>query len=211
MLVFLQGGPSAVPSYSVGLACDPRSDGVINFPSGQSRDHNFPGGGNIPNPTVSIAPMMVVRYMIRYDPPPLGDGETPNLWRSPTGGVNPDSTCGTGGGGGGTGTDGYQLVARGIEDLQVVYIMADAPAPGGTRLTSPPIVVKGTTSTLVRSVEVTLVARTLGQENLHGATDPAGGPRAGMPRAVRQLLRSVITPRAVLLGMGQQSPAPVWQ
>jgi type II secretory pathway pseudopilin PulG len=207
-LVFLQGQrpppPGELP-YAVGFACDPTAPRVINFPPGQDRDHNFPGGRNIPNPTVTVSAIQVVRYIIRVDAPPLGDNQTPNLWRSPTGGVNPDATCGGGGGGG---TDGYELVARGIEDLQVWYILGDA---GRTRVSSPPVVVDGNFDTVVREVEVTLTARAMGDQNLHGATDPVGGPRIGFPRAVRQTLRSVTTPRAVLLGMAAQTPTPVWR
>lgn len=207
-LVFLQGADPVIsgPPHSVGFACDPTAPGILNFPSGQSSEHNFPGGGNLPNPTVSIAPMQVVRYKIQVDAPPLGDGQTPNLWRSPTGGVNPDGTCGIGGGGGG-GTDGFQLVARGIEDLQVVYLPINAVPPG---LPSPPVATRLNIATLVGQVEVTLVARALGEGVLHGETDPVGGPRPGFPRAVRQQLRSVTTPRAVLLGIGQNDP-PDWR
>ena len=113
-LVLLHGPDTSTPVYSAAFAYDPTATGVINLPPGQD-DHNLPGAGQIPNPDVDfISPIQVVRYMIRVDPPPLGDGQTPNLWRSPTAGLNPDGTCGGGPGGGGT--DGFQLGARGIEE-----------------------------------------------------------------------------------------------
>jgi type II secretory pathway pseudopilin PulG len=206
-LVYLEGVRGSALPYSVGFACDPPAANVINFPPGQDREHNLPRAGNLPNPTLGIQAIQAVSYIIRVDPPPLGDNQTPNLWRSPTGGINPSGTCGVGGGGGG-GTDGYELVARGIEDLQVWYILGDA---ARTRVATPPVAVDGNFDTVVREVEITLTARAMGDANLHGATDPVGGPRVGFPRAVRQTLRSVTTPRAVLLGMAAQTPTPVWK
>jgi type II secretory pathway pseudopilin PulG len=206
-LVFLQGQPAAPTDslYSIGFACDPSAPRVINFPAGQDRQYNFPGGGRIPDPMQSMVPMQLVAYMIA--PENAADPTSPPaLWRSPRGGINPGGTCGIGSGDPQFGS-GYQLIARGIEDLQVRYTMGPV---GGAPVDSPAIVATGNYNTLVRDVEVTLTARAL-ENNLLGAKDPAPAAlAAGVPRAVRAQLQSVSTPRAVLLHLANANPR-LWQ
>jgi hypothetical protein len=87
---------------------------------------------------------------------------------------------------------GWQLVARGVENLQVRY------APGnGVFDDRPPIVVATDFTTITRSVEVTLWARAIGPQ-LQGQVVPAGAS-ADLEPAVRGSLVSVITPRQALL------------
>ena len=105
----------------------------------------------------------------------------------------------------GEGVTGFDIARRARQlqpDLQVVYILADA---GGTRVDSPPPVARNNAATLVRQVEVTIIARSM-PGNFQGETDPAGGPTAALPRALRQHLRTTTVARAVLLSMGQQTP-----
>ena len=81
----------------------------------------------------------------------------------------------------------WQLVARGIEDLQVEYMAGD-----GVWRNLPPLSVAADWTTLVRQVRITLSARATGGASFQGATT-AG---AGAPVAVRGQLVTSITPRA---------------
>jgi Prokaryotic N-terminal methylation motif len=211
-LIFLQGvQPSpmpspAVPTYAMGFACDPTAVGEINFPPGQGSDYNFPGGNGIPEPMERMMPLQVIRYLIAPENP-ADPSSPPGLWRSPQGGVNPEGSCGIGSGDPDAGS-GFQLIARGIEDLQVHYTMAGAPT---TKLDSPAIVAIGDYNTLVKEVEVVLTARALAV-NLHGETEPDTAAAAvGVPRAVRSRMQSVTTPRAALLHLAKVTPTPIWR
>jgi len=144
----------------------------------------------------------VVRYMIAPDP---SDVTTPALWRSETGRYdaqgNPSAVPGVG--------TNWQLVARGIEDLQLEYMNG-----GGLWSNNPGVVnvcATGTCTlaefnTVIRRVRVTLSARTLAPQ-LQGQTAPAGGPA---PNAVRGQLVSVITPRAAMFGLQAQYTVTLW-
>jgi hypothetical protein len=203
-LVMLVGQPGAVPPYSVGVAC-PRGGGpgpggncgavaCANFPPGQAPNYNLPGGAQIPDPLAVMLPVQVVRYEIRVDT----DG-TPNLWRSPVGNVpamGGANACGAGSGA----NDGWQLVAKGVEDLQVRYTMAD-----GTEADIPATVLENHYETLVKEVRVTLTARSEAA-NLAGAK--AGG-NAPDPK-VRGAMVSVSTPRAALFALSKAA-TPLWR
>ncbi len=80
----------------------------------------------------------------------------------------------------------WELVARGIEDLQIEYMGGD-----GLWRNSPPTSVANVWDTLVRQVRITLSARA-SAPNLQGA-QTAGGVG---PDAVRGQLVTVVTPRA---------------
>jgi type II secretory pathway pseudopilin PulG len=200
-LVMLVGKPPADPLYSVGVAC-PRGMGgggcgavaCANFPPGQAPMYNLPGGDGIPEPLDIMLPVQIVRYEIRVDT----EG-TPNLWRSPNGDVEA-----LGGGeacGGGDGIDdGWQLVARGVEDLQVQYTMAN-----GDVLDTPAEVLEPNYGTLVREVRVSLTARSEAS-NLAGARDGANDPDA----KVRGGMMSVTAPRAALFVLSK-APTPLWR
>jgi prepilin-type N-terminal cleavage/methylation domain-containing protein len=168
--------------------------GHVNAPPGQNPGLNPPGGG-CPGGSPStfcqfVSMVQVVRYELGPDP---NDANTPALYRSAfgrmtNGGVGPCSPCNTPG----IPNPPWQLVARGIEDMQIRYLTgaggwADAPA-----------VVVGTDSTTwVREVQVTLSARSMAA-NLAGQTINAVGGNA-----VRGQLTSVVTPRAALLNLDQ--------
>lgn len=133
-----------------------------------------------------VAMIQVVRYEIAPDP---NDPTTPALWRSPTG----------------TAQDGtlnnnqppnapWQLVARGIEDLQLRYLTgtgwADNPGP----------VQPSNYNTIVREVQITLSGRSTAQ-NIQGATTSA---LTGAARdAIRGQLVSTVSPRGALLAAQQ--------
>jgi hypothetical protein len=133
----------------------------------------------------------VARYMIAVNPDPLDP--VPTLWRSVTGrydqaGVLSATPPGA----------NWQMVARGIEDLQVEYL--DATNVWSNR--APTAVPCGTPDgcanaaafdALVREVRVTLSARTAAPL-LQGAL-PAGGVG---PNAIRGQLVNVVQPRATL-------------
>ena len=111
------------------------------------------------------------RYQLRLDA--IG---VPDLWRSPTGGLDIN------------GVDNYQLVARGIEDLQVQYrngAGAWTNTPG--LVTCPPAALcpPGNATSIVREVRVTLTARALGA-NLQGGSQPITGAVHGAAWPARE-------------------------
>ena len=105
----------------------------------------------------------------------------PNLWRSPSGFVDEDGNFSSG-----------QLVARGIENLQVEYRDGNSAS-----FKASPELVNATLANVVREVRVTLGARALSRK-LQGET--AGGA-AGT--ALRGQLVSTITPRAALVALSR--------
>jgi hypothetical protein len=128
-----------------------------------------------------------VRYAIAPDP---ADPTVPSLWRSGTGRFDgTGNVVATPPGG------SWQIVARGIEDLQIRY-------RNGAGWSGNPGVVScaGTCATptladlntIVREVEITIWTRAAAP-NLAGQTTSAGGPRA-----VRGQLTTTVSPRAAL-------------
>jgi len=160
----------------------------------------WPPAGTMPNPTATPVFLYGAR-VVRYRIAPSGDPQdnSPGLWRSATGVYGTDGSVKPEPGdpsftlGGGS---PWQLVARGIEDLQVEYLS------GTGWSNAPPLVVNTDYDTLVRRVRVTLSARVTAA-NLQGEL-AAGG--AG-PNAVRGQLVSEVAPRAVLneLQIGYQT------
>jgi hypothetical protein len=148
-----------------------------------------PGPGNCP-PTdlIAIAPIEVVRYEIALDPDAM-----PSLWRSARAGIDPGTGLYVPAPGAGA---GWQLVARGIEDLQVMYqdVAGNPPAP------TPPIVVDANFGTLVREVQVTLRARS--DRRLQAGT--------GTDDTYHGSVQTVVTPRAVLAHLNGQA-VPTWR
>jgi hypothetical protein len=147
----------------------------------------------------------VVRYMIAPGLDPLDP--SPGLWRSETGRYDsagaPEPVPVVG-------ATNWQLVARGIEDLQVEYLNG-----GGLWSNNPGVIPPSAganctlaeCNTVVRRVRVTLSARALAPL-LAGETRPAAGPA---PDAVRGQLVSVLTPRAAVLGLQAASATSEWQ
>ena len=156
--------------------------------------HNVPGDDD-------IKPIQIVRYEIAVDANGI-----PSLWRSARGGLNDAPVYVPAPG---AGSD-WQLVATGIEDLQVDYRTGQG-LPGltvwqtGDDLLPIPA---GNYSFLVREVRVLLTARTTGQANLQGESYSVAGVRA-----IRGSLTSVTAPRAALFALSTLPAADpqVWQ
>ncbi len=132
--------------------------------------------------------------LIRYEIANEADG-VPGLWRSDTGGM-------TVGGAGyvpaGPGRPNWQLVARGIEDLQVQY------RTGTNWLDDPGTPTSPDYNTIIREVRVTLGARTVSTRGLQGATTSAVGS------AVRGQLVSETAPRSALFYLNQNPAGAQW-
>lgn len=171
-----------------------------------------------PFPATGYTPVQFVRYEVADCGPGdlAGDGTPmPCLWRSTTGrfdlagnnvGPAPGAPAGNG---------VWQIVARGIDDLQVRYRNGLNFAPAAAATNTPGAIVCTSTCTtlpelnmIVRRVEVTLSARV-------AARDLPGETRSvpGAPLSVRGQLTGVFTPRAALAALTRAtpSPLPVWQ
>ncbi len=133
-----------------------------------------------------VALISVVRYEIAPDP---ADPTTPALWRSPMG-----TTLGGVLANNQPPNAPWQLVARGIEDLQVRYLTGAgwADNAGAVALTN--------YNTIVREVQVTLSARSTAQ-NLQGQSTSA--LTGAGKNAVRGQLMTTISPRGALLALQQ--------
>ena len=139
-----------------------------------------------------------IRYQIALDPVDL----VPSLYRSATGGFNPA-------------TAGFlpppnplawQLVARGIEDLQVRYRTFGG-WQGSAPMINPAAAVGVRFDNIVREVEVTLWARTVGEGKLVGETTAANGAVAVRGSAVTSM-----APRAAQIAlMNETVLAKRWQ
>jgi prepilin-type N-terminal cleavage/methylation domain-containing protein len=163
---------------------------VIGLPTGVS-----------PSCTV-LFPIDVVRYQIAQDP---DDPTLPALWRSRTGQFN---NAGTNIGGPAAGNGNWEVVARGIEDMQVEYFRNGAWGPtAGTPYCDAPCTSPVATdfNRVVRQVRVTLSARATGRGRIQGARTVAGAPDA-----IRGQLQAIITPRAALTPMTLNTASPGW-
>ncbi len=148
-------------------------------------------------PAIYLYNGRVVRYRIG---PGLDPAEptAPALWRSETGryaatgAVVPEPGEASFPGAGSP----WEIVAKGIEDLQIEYMPGD-------RLwhSQPPLSTTDNWNSLVRQVRITLSARA-SAANLAGETKAGGGA----PQAVRGQLSTTITPRSAFneLQMGAQ-------
>jgi prepilin-type N-terminal cleavage/methylation domain-containing protein len=181
----------------------------FNFPPGQAADYpqaqinspqdleNWVNGDAGSGTPVRMAPIMIYRYEIAND----ADG-VPGLWRSHTGGLQID--------GGGyvapPDPDGnWQLVARGIEDMQVQY------RTGAGWDDTPGAVASPDYNTITREIRVTLSSRST-VANLTGQVRAANAAIGAAQNAVRGSLTSTMAARATLFYMSQASPAAVpWQ
>jgi type IV pilus assembly protein PilW len=170
------GGPNC-PTYDVYWALERGSGtdtdckaGHINMPAGKS-DLNPPGGKRNFEPQWVITGS-IVRYRINPD----ADG-IPNLERSELGGALDTSN-----------NSSWQIVARGVEDLQVEY--ENATGPGGSLRWLDDPGATSTANTLIRRVRVQLSARVTEGGPLAGETTAADGTTA-----VRGQLGVEIAPR----------------
>jgi prepilin-type N-terminal cleavage/methylation domain-containing protein len=147
------------------------------------------------NPTPFLYAARVVRYRIAPSTDPTDPA--PALWRSNSGRYASDGTLVSEPDQAGFPDLGspWELVARGIEDLQIEYRAGD-----GLWRNLPPQSVVDDWTTLVREVRITISARVTAS-NLQGETAAAGGPNA-----IRGQLTTVVAPRAAFndLQMGGQ-------
>jgi len=149
-----------------------------------------------PNP-VFMYHARLIRYRIAASVDPMDT--LPALWRSVSGRYTSAGVLvpepGTSGFPGSNSP--WELVARGIEDLQLEYSTGD---PGVWR-SQPPTSTTNDWNTLVREVRITLSARA-SAANLQGQTTAGGGA----PNAVRGQLTTTIAPRQAFdeLKMGAQ-------
>jgi prepilin-type N-terminal cleavage/methylation domain-containing protein len=171
-------------------------DTMINYPTGAidptGLNGNIDGQGNAVNhltaPTVPVrmGKGSFVKWQIANDT----DG-TPSLWRTDSGGFY------------NTGTGAWnslqspqapywQLVARGIEDMQVKFRVQGnySSADLTTGWTDAPSGGSGTLGNMVREVRVTLQARTVGERSLAGESSASPAPTA-----VRGQLTTVVVPQ----------------
>jgi prepilin-type N-terminal cleavage/methylation domain-containing protein len=144
-----------------------------------------PSGAPAPN-SVYAQRARVVRYRIAPSGDPIDN--TPALWRTETGLFNADGTAAAEPGGGGFNpvNTPWEMIARGIEDLQVEYFDGN-----GAWTNQPPVSIPNDWNSLVRRVRISLSARVT-QANLAGESQ---GGAAG-PQRVRGELSTVVTPRA---------------
>ena len=184
-------------------------NGHVVFPPGQSVLN--PPGGSFPPTLVSV--VQRVRYEIRMDAQGV-----PNLFRSGNGGLTPP-TQGQCNNDGGINGDGMQLVARGIEDMQVWYQNgADVAAntwrqtPGtvtcATCSLDPPVLSGSADdwNTIIRRVRVTLSGRAvMSGVPVEGQTRPQQGTA---PTAIRGRLTIEVVPRAALFHLSETVPNP---
>jgi type II secretory pathway pseudopilin PulG len=194
------GYPTAIGGDTVfwGLA-GPNAGQIVEFAGGQPVKSEIVGG-NPPAGTPSrVVPIQIARYQILEDTQGV-----PNLWRSGQGGLNAAGALTAVGDPAGR----WELVARGIEDLQVRYRMeGELPIGQGGRCDpnlcgSPLVVDPANPATIVKEVEVTLWARAIAQ-NLQGQTS-IGGAAA----AVRGSLVTISSPRAALMALnGMPGPS----
>jgi prepilin-type N-terminal cleavage/methylation domain-containing protein len=170
----------------------------------------WPSAGNTQLSTAANGRLLfgahIVRYMIAPGLDPLDT--SPSLWRSDSGRY---TSAGVPSVAPAAGAANWQLIARGIEDLQVEYMNGTnlwSNNPGvvtvcGTNAPAGPCTAASYTS-VVRRVRVTLSARALAPR-LQGETAPAAG---AAPNAVRGQFVSVGTPRAAVLGLQSSTVSP---
>jgi hypothetical protein len=164
----------------------------LNKPAGQnvvnpSGSQACGSGGNANTNTAQcqfMTAIQLVRYEIAPDP---DDPNTPSLWRSPSGTVDAGGTNGANQ----PPAPPWQVVAKGIEDMQIRYFTDAAQWQD-----SPGVVQAQQYNTIVRQVQITLSARSTAA-NLQGqTTSPVGS-------AVRGQLVSIVSPRAAQLALQQ--------
>jgi len=142
---------------------------------------------------VFFAQMDRIRYQIFVDP---ADG-VPSLFRSASGGFDgatEDFSDPPG--------DAWQEVARGIEDMQIRYRTF-----AGWQ-NNAPVIIPPSFDNVVREVEITLWARTVGENQLQGESMAAGN----QVTAVRGSLVTSVSPRAAQIAlMGEPDATKRWQ
>jgi prepilin-type N-terminal cleavage/methylation domain-containing protein len=178
LLTFLNGDANGLNAVT-NLPCDPGN-----------------GWGNVaPNcQIIGISFANVVRYRIRNDasvpPVPMLERWSSDAQNAFVGGLpNPAA---------------FQVLARGIENLQVEYLRADGdPNVAASWTANAPAVVSPQFPSLITQVRVRLAARSEAR-NIQGSTTSATGGSA-----IRGTLVSSASPRATLQNLTLASPAPI--
>jgi type II secretory pathway pseudopilin PulG len=198
------GGVNLGPAVAIGnnLAANPVAP-VLTAPAVGTSTYAF------------LFPARISRYVIGYDP--ADPDRVPLLFRSTTGrytaagaaSVPPPAVAVPPGP---TPSTNWQVIARGIEDLQVEYqdgLGNWANSPPAAIPCGPPGIVGGCANqaafdAIVRQVRITLSARVVAQ-GLQGSM-AAGAGAAVAPNRIRGQLVSIIQPRAAMtaLEMGNQ-------
>ena len=193
--------PPAVDATAA-FDCTAGNHTIVNLFQPDPSGVNQPGSACIPNGWGNILPNCeivglsfanIVRYRIRNDA-----GGVPMLERWSSDGPGAIAA-------GAPVEAAFQTLARGIENMQVQYLLVgqDPNVPANWR-DNAPAVVPGDYTTLITQVRVTLAARSEAQ-NIAGATTSATGGDA-----IRGSLVSSASPRATLISITQApSPAPV--
>jgi prepilin-type N-terminal cleavage/methylation domain-containing protein len=192
--------PATAPPLNTGLTGVAGGSPVgiqVTLPMTQGPAEWRPPGGAAPSATNPqlLFPVEVVRYEIAADPTDIADPNVPCLWRSVTGGrdaVDGFATLQAIPG------PGWQMVARGIENLQIQYA-SGIPVAGVPPVVTDdaPLVAVNNFTTLVYQVQVSMSARVTAQ-NLQGETL---NPALSATRFVRGELTTQIAPRAALLAL----------
>jgi prepilin-type N-terminal cleavage/methylation domain-containing protein len=176
----------------------------LNVAGGPCQPAGLPGFGNVTSAAGCTITTMNFSEIIRYRIRPDADG-VPSLQRF---------TSARWG-------DGYQTIARGIEDLQVQYAAVNAPTtwvdsapivaspPPAAPPAPPPAPDPNNYGTLTRQVRVTLASRSEAKK-IQGAQTALSGPAA-----LRGSLTSTGSPRSALIHVVQGRPAspaaiPAW-
>jgi prepilin-type N-terminal cleavage/methylation domain-containing protein len=174
------GSSSSCPGATPG-----NKNGHVTFPHGKAPLVNPPGGFSGWEPDWMLVGQAII-YRVRTDA-----SGVPNLERSAYGG---EDIPGTGGG-----TSSWEIIARGVEDLQVEYLNGAGwqNVPGtiscGVNCSAP---TQADYDTLIRRVRVRLSARAEAP-NLQGQSTSAVG------NAVRGQLVTEVAPRASAVTLGQ--------
>jgi prepilin-type N-terminal cleavage/methylation domain-containing protein len=176
-------------------AC-PGGSGTWNGNLSLGGSAGLPSSGTPAAPTF-LYPGRVVRYRIAPGLDPA-DPTLPSLWRSDTGRFTATglAVAEPGETGFPSADSPWQLVARGVEDLQVEYMDGEGMAKSPAVWENQPQIVTTDLAKIVRQVRITLSART-STANLAGPTKAGGGA----PNAVRGQLSTAVAPRAALIDL----------
>lgn len=154
------------------------------------------GWGNTVNPCelVGLSFANLVRYRIRLEP--VTNVPMLERWSSDAPGAIVGGL-----------PQGFQTLARGIENLQVQYLLVGGdPNNPADWFDNAPVVVSPNYPTLITQVRVLLAARSEAQ-NIAGATTSASGPDA-----IRGSLMSSASPRATLMNISlDPGGVPLWR
>jgi prepilin-type N-terminal cleavage/methylation domain-containing protein len=221
-----EGGPAATadPNHPGLVFGQPQvgaggcGNGHVTLPAGQAAAFNPPGGpcgggncagGGTSSPVCrSISRIQFVRYEIAAENPAVAVNaitNPPSLWRSDMGRRNYDGSLNNGpytGNDPGGNPSPWQLVARGIDDMQIRYFWNAAWADVPSQVINAQTL--AARNSVVLQVQVTLSARAIGFDLGGETTYVVGAGTAGR----RGQLTTQVTPRAAVLARSATFPGP---